>query len=113
MTCKQDFEDMVKRTIKKARAYVDGLCLDCINSSQSKTSSFDDDYWRHCKLKGNEIVKGCRVKSHSQATWYFSFMGKRQYQKLSYFRHLHDEHRRRARREEVVAKDESPWLLDE
>ena len=78
MTCKQNFANVVNRTIRKAQAYIDGLCLDCINSSQSKTSSVDDDYWRHATLKGYEIVNGCRVESHSQPTWYFSFMGRRE-----------------------------------
>ena len=64
-------------------------------------------------LQAQEPGRAGRVEPHSQATWYFSFMGKRQYQKLSYFRHLHDEHQRRARRERVVAKDETPWSLDE
>jgi len=53
----------------------DGLCLDCMDLSLPKIDGdVDRDYWEHDKNRIWDV--DCRI-SHSQPTWYFSFMGRR------------------------------------
>lgn len=84
-TCPMNFEWIVKGVVKHTATYFDGMCIDCMNKSKAKTQNEDTDYWLHRHLKQDEIVKGCRVESHSQPTWYFSFMGRRE--DMDKFRH--------------------------
>lgn len=80
MACHKDYKDIVSSVVTKATGYFDGLCLDCMDASNTKTGSTDTDYWLHNKLTEEEIVCGCRVKRHGQPTWYFSFMGRKEEQ---------------------------------
>ena len=76
-SCHQDYKGIVERVASSVEKYFDGLCLDCLDRSKSKTGSIDKDYWRHHKLTEYEVVHGCRVP-HKQPTWYFSFMGRKE-----------------------------------
>lgn len=60
----------------KTEKYFEGLCLDCMDAS--KADDEDRDYWSHGTPKEHEFVYGCRAKRHSQPTWYFSYMGRKQ-----------------------------------
>lgn len=64
-------------TSHRTRCYFDGLCLDCLNKSQSKLADEHEDYWAHENLREQDYVKGCRVE-HRQPTWYYSFMGRKE-----------------------------------
>lgn len=50
----------------------DGLCLDCM--TKTKTGDVDRDYWEVDLKKAWSV--DCRF-NHGQATWYFSFMGRK------------------------------------
>ena len=84
-TCRKNFRRVVKELILYTRFYFDGMCIDCMNHSKAKTQNADTDYWLHRYLHQDEIVRGCRVESHGQPTWYFSFMGRRE--DMDKFRH--------------------------
>lgn len=75
--CRQNYNDMVSRVASHVRGYFDGLCLDCLDRSKPKLDDTNMDYWRHSKLKEDEWVRGCRFR-HKQATWYFSFNGRKE-----------------------------------
>lgn len=66
---------MVNAAVVNTREYFDGLCLDCMDRSKSKTGDEDSDYWRHHQLQEGEWDHGCRVR-HGEPTWYFSFLGR-------------------------------------
>lgn len=85
----------VATAVRKTKDYFDGLCLgksafpplpilrpvmlkwlDCMNKSNPKLGDHHEDYWSHSKLTVPWDY-GCRV-SHTQPSWYFSFMGRRQ-----------------------------------
>ncbi|KAI9685404.1 MAG: hypothetical protein M1822_004535 [Bathelium mastoideum] len=74
-SCQRDYKKLVEESIKKAANYFDGLCLDCMDASKSKTGDRHSDYWQHHELR-NWSSK-CRVE-HGQPTWYFSFMGRKE-----------------------------------
>jgi hypothetical protein len=74
--CSQDYEASVMAAKRKTQTYFDGLCLDCMDASKSKTRNQDTDYWMHNAFRGCESSSGCRVR-HGEPTWYFSFMGRR------------------------------------
>jgi hypothetical protein len=76
--CKFDFKAAVEGAISETKGYFDGLCLDCMDASQPKFGDDDEDYWRHDET-GVAWDRKCRI-SHGQATWYYSFMGRRQKQ---------------------------------
>ncbi|KAL8828735.1 MAG: hypothetical protein Q9191_002421 [Dirinaria sp. TL-2023a] len=82
--CQKDYEATIQGTISLVRRYFDGLCLDCMDKSKSKTGDSDSDYWYHNELEENEWDHSCR-ESHGQPTWYFSFMGRKEDQK-TYFK---------------------------
>lgn len=88
ISCQKDYKRIVRGAQIYTRKYFDGLCLDCLN--MSKTGDMNEDYWLHNKLREYEWVDGCRFK-HRQATWYFSFMGRKEqrdhFQKLKKQRH--------------------------
>lgn len=65
--------DHVDEIRGKTMTYWEGLCLDCMDLSQPKTTSLHDDYWSHNLFK--EWSRGCRLK-HTRNTWYHSFMGR-------------------------------------
>lgn len=73
--CQKGYTKIVRDAAAYVRKYFDGLCLDCIK--KSKTGDKNMDYWRHNSLREFERVIGCRF-THSQATWYFSFMGRKE-----------------------------------
>lgn len=75
MSCHKDYSSIVRKAQAYTKTYFDGLCLDCM--SKSKTGDMNQDYWMHHNLREDEVVRGCRFK-HSQATWYFSFMGRKE-----------------------------------
>lgn len=75
MSCRKDYNSIVRKAQTYTKTYFDGLCLDCMNSS--KTGDMDRDYWEHNNLREDEVVNSCRFQ-HSQATWYFSFMGRKE-----------------------------------
>ncbi|KAL9595897.1 MAG: hypothetical protein Q9219_006165 [cf. Caloplaca sp. 3 TL-2023] len=77
LTCKQDFNGIVKHARLYTFNYFDGLCLDCMDRTKPKTGSEDSDYWMHDMLLETEWDDGCRF-SHGQPTWYFSFMGRKE-----------------------------------
>lgn len=74
-SCRKDYNSIVRSAQTYTKTYFDGLCLDCMN--MSKTGDMNQDYWIHNKLRQDEVVSGCRF-NHSQATWYFSFMGRKE-----------------------------------
>ncbi|KAG8528598.1 uncharacterized protein KY384_006285 [Bacidia gigantensis] len=76
--CRLDYEDVVEACIHETNIYFDGLCLDCMDASNPKTESSDRDYWKHSTMSKGEFLTGCRVKLHGEATWYHSFMGRRE-----------------------------------
>ena len=71
----QDYTGNAGKVYKEVMVYFDGLCLDCLDRIKSKTQSSHDDYWEVDRIK--QWDKNCRVK-HGQATWYFSFLGRRE-----------------------------------
>lgn len=73
--CRKDYNETVRAAQKLVKNYFDGLCLDCL--TKSKTGDMNKDYWVHNELQQHERVLGCRF-NHSQATWYFSFMGRKE-----------------------------------
>lgn len=75
ISCRKNYNEAVKSTKKWVKSYFDGLCLDCL--MKSKTGDMNKDYWVHNELDQHERVFGCRF-NHSQATWYFSFMGRKE-----------------------------------
>lgn len=75
ISCRKDFGKIARDAQLFIRRYFDGLCLDCM--SMSKTGDMNEDYWVHNELREYEIISGCRFK-HTQATWYFSFMGRKE-----------------------------------
>ncbi|KAI4268281.1 MAG: hypothetical protein L6R38_007907 [Xanthoria sp. 2 TBL-2021] len=80
--CRQDYGKVVEKGKRKTDIYFGGLCLDCMNKSKSKNQ--DRDYWKHSDLKEHEFVYGCRAGKHTQPSWYFSYMGRRQRQDQLY-----------------------------
>lgn len=75
--CQRNYEKDVGQAISHVREYFDGLCLDCMDKSMPKTRDYDTDYWYHNRLEKRKWNRGCRVE-HGQATWYFSFMGRKE-----------------------------------
>ena len=75
--CQLNYRTRVELAQSNTENYFDGLCLDCMDRSNTKTGNADKDYWEHHKLKVGKWDRGCRVK-HQQPTWYFSFMGRRE-----------------------------------
>lgn len=74
--CTSDFKSSaVSKTQDDVQWTIDGLCLDCIDTSPTKTGDLDSDYWEHDRLKLCDA--GCKI-SHEQPTWYFSFMSRRE-----------------------------------
>ncbi|PVH83318.1 hypothetical protein DL98DRAFT_585607 [Cadophora sp. DSE1049] len=64
----------VETARERTEDYWDGLCLDCMNKSKTKTGSVHSDYWLHNSLR--TWSRGCRLTGHSRNTWYHSFMGR-------------------------------------
>ncbi|KAI4235172.1 MAG: hypothetical protein LQ349_003337 [Xanthoria aureola] len=75
-SCHLDYEKIVQDGKVKTEKYFEGLCLDCMDAS--KADDEDHDYWSHGTPKEHDFVYGCRAKRHSQPTWYFSYMGRKQ-----------------------------------
>lgn len=75
--CQNNYKAIVAEATSLTQHYFDGLCLDCMDSSNPKTGNTDLDYWCHNSLREGEMVRGCRF-SHRQSTWYFSFMGRKE-----------------------------------
>ncbi|KAF2233705.1 hypothetical protein EV356DRAFT_193808 [Viridothelium virens] len=75
-SCRRDYHRLIKLATTKAERYFDGMCLDCMDASKSKTKNGDrhSDYWMHNRLQSWD--KGCRVR-HGEPSWYFSFMGRK------------------------------------
>ena len=74
--CQNDYAGEVATAIEYVQTYFDGLCLDCMEKSNSNTGDYAAAYW-HKDTYGNlEWARGCRVR-HGEATWYFSWMGRR------------------------------------
>jgi hypothetical protein len=76
-SCNFDFKPVVHQAVSVTKRYFDGLCLDCMDASRPKFGDDDQDYWRHEQDMGWD--SGCRIH-HRQATWYFSFMGRKEKQ---------------------------------
>lgn len=74
--CRLDYEKTVEVGKVKTENYFEGLCLDCMDDS--KADDEDGDYWSHGKPKEHEFVRGCRAGTHTQPSWYFSYMGRKQ-----------------------------------
>lgn len=68
----------IRRTRKLVLEYWEGLCLDCMSSSKTKTGTRDGDYWNHNHLDPNTWDSYCRI-NHGRNTWYFSFMGRKEH----------------------------------
>ncbi|KAH6716779.1 hypothetical protein BKA61DRAFT_671250 [Leptodontidium sp. MPI-SDFR-AT-0119] len=64
----------VTKAKERIEDYWNGLSLDCMNNSKTKTGSIHEDYWLHNSL--HQWSKGCRLAGHSRNTWYHSFMGR-------------------------------------
>lgn len=62
-----------KALIRTIKNYFDGLCLDCMDSSNPRTGTLATDYWLHNYER--KWVANCRIK-HDRNTWYFSYMGR-------------------------------------
>lgn len=77
VSCRSDYQRTVGLVRDNTRNYFDGLCLDCMDSSNPKTGDDDVDYWLHNDLNEDQRVRGCRHE-HGQPTWYFSFMGRKE-----------------------------------
>lgn len=75
--CRSSYKAIVELARSRTRGYFDGLCLDCMDKSKSKTDDEDTDYWEHNNLDEDDVIRGCRT-SHGQPTWYFSYMGRRE-----------------------------------
>ena len=70
----------IRQTRSKILSDFDGLCLDCMDLSRPKgDKDIDMDYWHHDVNQKWDST--CRI-SHSQPTWYFSFMGRRAEMKI-------------------------------
>ena len=76
-TCRHNYKSNVEHIQQYVSVYFDGLCLDCLDRSKPKLGDPDMDYWRHNRLKEDEVVRGCRFR-HKQPTWYFSFNGRKE-----------------------------------
>ncbi|KAL8912489.1 MAG: hypothetical protein Q9171_002502 [Xanthocarpia ochracea] len=76
-SCRQNYKSIVEGAESRSRCYFDGLCLDCMGGSKESTAREDSDYWNHNDPKENDKISGCR-EEHTQPTWYFSYMGRRQ-----------------------------------
>jgi hypothetical protein len=76
--CNFNFKPIVQKAVSVTKKYFDGLCLDCMDASRPKFGDDDKDYWRHDELDV-EWDAGCRIR-HEQATWWFSFMGRKEKQ---------------------------------
>ncbi|KAK3718872.1 hypothetical protein LTR37_004788 [Vermiconidia calcicola] len=71
--CRFDVHKVVPEALSETSDSFDGLCLDCMNTSNPKVGDADEEYWRHAE-QGTAWDAHCRVR-HSQPSWYFSFMG--------------------------------------
>lgn len=69
-----DFGENVFDALKETGGYFDGLCLDCMSTSNPNYNDSDEEYWAHTD-RDIPWDRGCRV-GHDEPTWYFSFMGK-------------------------------------
>jgi hypothetical protein len=73
MTCRSKLSVTAIEKIRcELTSNFNGLCLDCMNLT--KSGDVDYDYWEHDFERKWDL--GCRI-SHSQPTWYFSFMGRK------------------------------------
>lgn len=75
--CTLDYESITMSAHRYALGYFDGLCLDCMDNSKSKTKTDETDYWYQDDSDEWGWDSGCRI-SHGQPTWYFSFMGRKE-----------------------------------
>ena len=71
--CSKDYKALVDEVIQAVESYLEGLCLDCINTSRFRHATSDGDYWAHRETykRGGTI---CRIK-HGDPTWYWSYAG--------------------------------------
>lgn len=75
--CRADYGTFVANTLNHVGTYFDGLCLDCMDRSKSRSGDTDEDYWQHNNLSETDVIENCRFE-HKQPTWYFSFMGRKE-----------------------------------
>ncbi|KAK2760267.1 hypothetical protein FQN54_002335 [Arachnomyces sp. PD_36] len=68
----------VRHAASYAAKYFHGLCMDCMTTTKDirLERGMEYDYWHHNE-KFEAWDRGCRIK-HGEATWYFSFMGRRE-----------------------------------
>jgi hypothetical protein len=71
--CSRDFGEVIRSAVEKVQENFDGLCLDCIDNSQ--TRDWDREYDKHAQW--NKESYRCRF-SHDQPTWYFSCLSRKQ-----------------------------------
>ncbi|KAF2642281.1 hypothetical protein P280DRAFT_478423 [Massarina eburnea CBS 473.64] len=71
--CNHNFYNSVQIAIKKTKAAFDGLCLDCMERSQSDELPRQEFIAQNAPYKGC-FDMGCRF-GHGRTSWYFSWMG--------------------------------------
>lgn len=73
MTCQLKLKSSQTEQVKnEVQNNFHGLCLDCMDATRGDVHK---DYWEHDMREKWDA--SCRIK-HGQATWYFSFMGRRE-----------------------------------
>ena len=79
VSCRVDFNEIVKRQAHWHENYFDGLCLDCIAKGKEKENPADS-----AEFKLNKGARrwdcGCRVR-HSEPTWYYSYHAREEVRK--------------------------------
>lgn len=74
LRCKQHYDYTIKRVCQEVSTCFDGLCMSCME--MTKSCNIDKEYWAHGRSQ--DWNKGCEIR-HGQPTWYFSYMGRRDY----------------------------------
>lgn len=73
--CKANFQpSKISRARDGSLTTFDGMCLDCMARSKGGQNGTNRSYWVHDTQR--QWDTNCRI-NHGQATWFFSFLGKK------------------------------------
>jgi hypothetical protein len=75
--CFKDYALLMDCATEKVDNAFDGLCIDCMDRTKSKTRDEDSDYVHHNRKNITaKYAHKCRI-NHGEMTWWYSFMGRR------------------------------------